>query len=85
MANFSVAARTLIHLGAELITSDEVALNELIKNSFDADSPRVRIEFHILVPQVTIEQSIENINSIKNPENFKKCHQKYFTQYSFGI
>jgi len=29
---FSVAARTLIHLGAELITSDEVALNELIKN-----------------------------------------------------
>ena len=41
---FRVAARTLIHLGAELISSDEIALYELIKNSFDARSPRVRIE-----------------------------------------
>jgi signal transduction histidine kinase len=47
VAKFSVAARTLVHLGAELITSDEVALNELIKNAFDADSRRVRIDFHI--------------------------------------
>lgn len=47
MANFSVAARTLVHLGAELITSDEVALNELIKNAFDADSKRVCINFRI--------------------------------------
>lgn len=41
---FRIAARTLRQLGAELITSDDVALNELIKNAFDARSPRVSIE-----------------------------------------
>ena len=30
-------------MGAELITSDDVALNELIKNAFDAQSPRVEV------------------------------------------
>lgn len=41
---FRVAARALRQLGAELITSDDVALNELIKNAFDARSPRVAVE-----------------------------------------
>lgn len=41
---FKMAARALRQLGAELITSDEIALNELIKNAFDANSPRVSIE-----------------------------------------
>lgn len=41
---FRIAARALRQLGAELITSDDVALNELIKNAFDAGSPRVRLE-----------------------------------------
>ncbi|MCW8930086.1 MAG: ATP-binding protein [Gammaproteobacteria bacterium] len=50
MANFSVAARTLIHLGAELITSDEIALYELIKNSFDAGSKRIKIKIVFLLP-----------------------------------
>ena len=35
---FKMAARTLLHLGAELISSDAVALYELIKNAFDAGS-----------------------------------------------
>jgi signal transduction histidine kinase len=56
VANFSVAARTLVHLGAELITSDEVALNELIKNAFDADSKRVRIDFHIGLDQGELDR-----------------------------
>lgn len=41
---FKIAARTLRHLGAELITSEEMALNELMKNSFDANSEDVRID-----------------------------------------
>ena len=45
MANFEVAARTLIHLGAELITSDAIAINELIKNAIDAKSENVNIYF----------------------------------------
>ncbi|ABM39855.1 sensor histidine kinase [Polaromonas naphthalenivorans] len=40
---FRVAARALKQMGAEMITSDDVALNELIKNAFDARSPRVTV------------------------------------------
>ncbi len=36
--SFKITARTLLHLGAELISSDAVALYELIKNAFDARS-----------------------------------------------
>ena len=45
--HFRVAARTLTHLGAELITSDAIALNELIKNAFDAGSKSVEINFDV--------------------------------------
>lgn len=37
---FRIAARAMRQLGAELITSDEMALYELIKNAFDAGSAR---------------------------------------------
>ncbi|MEI8596407.1 ATP-binding protein [Photobacterium sp. Hal280] len=40
---FRIAARALRQLGAELITSDEIALNELIKNALDAKSKQVHI------------------------------------------
>ena len=46
---FRIAARALRQLGAELITSDDVALNELIKNAFDARSPRVEVHIHSTV------------------------------------
>lgn len=41
--NFSFEARTLLELGKELISSDEVALYELIKNAVDAGSPKVEV------------------------------------------
>ncbi|GAA4389467.1 sensor histidine kinase [Hymenobacter koreensis] len=41
--SFKITARTLLHLGAELISSDAVAFYELIKNAFDARSPRVDV------------------------------------------
>jgi len=41
---FKVSARTILLLGAELISSDSVAFYELIKNAFDAGSPRVDID-----------------------------------------
>jgi signal transduction histidine kinase len=40
---FRIAARAMRQLGAELITSDEMALYELIKNAFDAGSPRATV------------------------------------------
>jgi signal transduction histidine kinase len=48
--SFRVAARTLLHLGAELISSDIVALSELVKNAFDARSPRATIDVDVRIP-----------------------------------
>lgn len=42
---FSYNARIIKHLGYELITSDEVAITELIKNSYDAKASKVNIQF----------------------------------------
>lgn len=43
MAQFSVMARTLSHLGDQLISNSAVAILELIKNSYDAKSKKVTI------------------------------------------
>ncbi|PKO92574.1 MAG: histidine kinase [Betaproteobacteria bacterium HGW-Betaproteobacteria-1] len=70
MAKFDVAARTLIHLGSELITSDEIAIHELIKNSFDAGSPRVSVKFMVLFSIELIDKCKKLLlvaNPIKNP------------------
>lgn len=44
---FGFKARVLFELGAELISSDAVALYELVKNSLDANAPSVRIDVRI--------------------------------------
>lgn len=46
---FRLTARTLLQLGAELISSDSVAFYELIKNAFDAGSPRVDIDVSVRI------------------------------------
>ena len=64
--NFRVAARTLLHLGAELISSDSVAFFELVKNAFDAESPRadidvvVRLEYDACVTQRQLIQDCKS-------------------------
>lgn len=60
---FRIAARTLRHLGGELITSDDVALNELIKNAFDARSPRVRVEINASVDLLALELIEEQVRN----------------------
>lgn len=47
--SFKVAARTILELGAELISTDSIALYELIKNSYDAGSKRATIEIHTVL------------------------------------
>ena len=54
---FQIAARTLFHLGAELISSDGIALYELIKNAHDARSPNVRIDIDVRLAH-RLQQSI---------------------------
>ncbi len=56
--SFTFEARTLLELGKELISSDEVALYELIKNAVDAGSERVELV-------VTVHLSHTDYRSIK--------------------
>lgn len=45
---FKICARTVLELGAELISSDVIAFYELIKNAFDAGSPNgAEIRFEV--------------------------------------
>jgi signal transduction histidine kinase len=53
---FRVSARTVLQLGAELISSDAVAFYELIKNAFDAGSKRVSVR---VVERLTFEMIAE--------------------------
>lgn len=62
--SFTFAARTLLELGKELISSDEVALYELIKNSVDAKSPTVRIVAHIVLDKVGLQRALDAIDGI---------------------
>ncbi|MGH7605289.1 MAG: sensor histidine kinase [Gemmatimonadaceae bacterium] len=50
MANFKILARAVLELGAELISSDGIALYELVKNAFDAGSPRVVVRMVLALP-----------------------------------
>lgn len=59
--SFRVAARTILHLGRELITSDEIAINELIKNAFDAGSAVVDVTIVCPVPTDWLATLIESV------------------------
>lgn len=56
---FKFAARTLLELGKELISTDEVALYELIKNSIDAKSEVVVIELNICLLRAHYDEALE--------------------------
>lgn len=58
---FRFAARTVIELGKELISSDEVALYELIKNSIDAQSKKVEIVLNVCLNSSDYREAIARI------------------------
>ena len=59
--SFTFAARTVLELGKELISSDEVALYELIKNAVDAQSPRVEIIVNVALNYPAYQEAIAQI------------------------
>lgn len=62
---FKVAARTILELGAELISSDAVAIYELVKNAIDAHSPDgVTIEFRIALPYTDYVDALARIDAL---------------------
>lgn len=63
--SFKVAARTVLELGAELISSDAVAIYELVKNAIDAESPDgVTIEFGITLRHNDFIDAVSRIDDV---------------------
>ena len=57
--SFRITARTILHLGSELISSDAVAIYELIKNAIDARSKNgVDVHFDIVIRQSDFASAI---------------------------
>lgn len=60
--SFKVAARTVLELGAELISSDTIAIYELVKNAFDANSPNVELLFHVVIKRSGYQRILDGID-----------------------
>ena len=59
--HFKVTARTILQLGAELISSDAIAFYELIKNAFDAGSRKVEVRVVLRLPQSIIADATDTL------------------------
>lgn len=64
--SFKVTARTILQLGAELISSDAIAFYELIKNAFDARSKKVTVRVVIRLPQAIIDTYRDKLIAIQS-------------------
>lgn len=65
---FKISARTILHLGGELISSDGIAFYELIKNAFDAGSPQVEVRFVCAIPFEVLDATIDELVDIDSGE-----------------
>lgn len=70
---FKVSARTVLELGSELISSDIIALYELIKNGFDAGTTSgVEIRFNVILRRnayLTLRNQAEKGGSVETLQN----------------
>ena len=64
---FRVAARTILELGSELISSDAIALYELIKNSVDAGSNWISIRVQIVLGHSHYLEALEALDDDVDP------------------
>lgn len=63
---FTISARTILELGKELISSDDVALYELIKNSIDAGSKLTKIHIQAILPASVVRRELEPFSKGKS-------------------
>lgn len=69
----TVKARVLLELGAELISSDQIAIYELVKNSLDAQATRIEVHVRVTMPRseyLSIRQVLER--SAQRKESFSR-------------
>ncbi len=61
---FRISARTVLELGEELISSDEVAIYELVKNAIDAKSKTgVEIQFHVTLSYSSYCEALQKLEN----------------------
>ena len=84
--SFTFSARTILELGKELISSDEVALYELIKNAIDAGSERVEISVHVEMLYSTYREIIASIEEgdLKRSETLRLLERGFLEPISPG-
>lgn len=66
---FRIAARTILHLGGELISSDGIAFYELIKNAFDAGSRHVDVRVVCAIPFEIVTATIDELAGIDSGDS----------------
>src|SRR5262245_35317936 len=74
---FRFAARVIAQLGAELISSDDIAVYELIKNAFDAGSKRVKLEIRYLVSIHDIARAQAEISHLEGDDAKLSAMRKF--------
>lgn len=65
---FAIKARVLLELGAELISSDAIALYELIKNGIDAGSRRLEVNVNVTLPHSAYRRLHKQLESETPPK-----------------
>ena len=78
---FKVAARMILELGAELISSDAVALYELVKNSVDAGSEWVSIRIQVVLKR---SHFLEAIEAIEEREDLRVVSERLLSNIESG-
>ncbi|KQO70631.1 sensor histidine kinase [Methylobacterium sp. Leaf88] len=77
--SFRVSARTILHLGSELISSDGVAFYELIKNALDAESPEVRVNVVYRLDYDTYARCLREMGEDRDtPEHLRRAYLARF-------
>src|SRR5579883_1331754 len=72
---FRVTARTILQLGAELISSDAVAFYELIKNAFDAGSKRITVRVHERLPSAEVPALRSSLQAVESQSRSKAVQE----------
>jgi signal transduction histidine kinase len=74
---FKIAARTLLELGKELISSDEVAIYEIIKNSVDARAAKIRVSANIVIVHAEYQRAIDDLaDGVKTASIYSRISEK---------
>ena len=65
-----IDSRIIKHLGSDLITSSDVAVTELVKNSIDAqnDTESKHVNMYLFNSLFTLKQKFENASSVEMVE-----------------